>query len=91
MMIGEMEKLIAACLPWLCPWLLPTRVHTVSRKASTRRSVLRALIFDDDVDDECGAISEKKLAQPQDPLDLAPDPVSSLRVVLHLRFRFLHY
>ena len=34
---------------------------------------------------------EKKLAQPQDPLDLAPDPVSSLRVVLHLRFRFLHY
>ena len=38
---------------------MPTRVHTVSRKASTRSSVLRALIFDDDDDDvdECGAIS----------------------------------
>ena len=61
----------------------------MSRKASTRRSVLRALIFDDDDDDdECGAIS-KKLAQPRDPLDLAPDPVSALRVVLHLRVRFL--
>ena len=29
---------------------MPTRVQTVSRKASTRRSVLRALIFDDDDD-----------------------------------------
>ena len=36
---------------------MPTRVHTVSRKASTRSSVLRALIFDDDDVDECGAIS----------------------------------